>query len=364
MSCAALPADGRRVWGRFSILLAVFPAAALFEASTASARQIEEPHWHDNAPRFPNPPRAEARDEDDRDEARQPRTRRTSRGAPRRSAKPAPARQASRRPSSGRRARQAQPGKRARGRPEAQQRQANRPAQRRGTEIARADTLPAVEQRSVLAAHPLLLDPPQKRQPEIVVPGLPQSGRAAPRCRSTHASSFALAIAAFGADFRPAEPAMVEGAWPHCRPARAPQSTPEPARVKLASLGSAPLGPSPAAAPSLSGGGSIRWIASPRCLAGSLRGVLAQVAANFGPITVNSTCRSPRHNRRVGGAPKSYHLTGNAVDFRIGGNASRVLAFLSRQRGVGGLKHYGRGVFHIDTGPRRTWGARRRIARR
>jgi uncharacterized protein YcbK (DUF882 family) len=94
----------------------------------------------------------------------------------------------------------------------------------------------------------------------------------------------------------------------------------------------------------------------------SLQTVLAQVASNFGPLTVNSTCRSARHNRRVGGAPRSYHLTGNAVDFRVGGSYGQVLAFLARLRTVGGLKHYGRGVFHIDTGPRRTWGARRRYA--
>jgi uncharacterized protein YcbK (DUF882 family) len=61
----------------------------------------------------------------------------------------------------------------------------------------------------------------------------------------------------------------------------------------------------------------------------------------------------------VGGAPRSFHLTGNAVDFRVAGSYGRVLAFLSRLRSVGGLKHYGRGVFHIDTGPRRTWGTRR-----
>jgi hypothetical protein len=358
---AALPAEVRRAWGRFSILLAVFPAAALLEASTASARQIEEPHWHDNAPRFPNPPHTGDSADDERDEALQRRTRRTSRNTPRHAATPPAARRASLHPSGNRRARKAQPGHRTGARAEAR-RQASRPASRREIEVARA--VPALEQRSVLAAHPLLLDPPQEPQPQIIVAFFPEPSRAAPRCRSTHASSFTLAIAAFAADFRPGEPALVEGPWPHCRPPRAPQSTPEPARVKLASLGSPPLGPSPAEAPRLSGGSTIRWIASPRCLAGSLRGVLAQVAANFGPITVNSTCRNPRHNRRVGGAPRSYHLTGNAVDFRISGNPGRVLAFLSRQRGVGGLKHYGRGVFHIDTGPRRTWGARRRIARR
>ena len=129
----------------------------------------------------------------------------------------------------------------------------------------------------------------------------------------------------------------------------------------LASLG-ASLGrdfpiPGPSTEPSLSGGTPIRWVASADCLAAPLRAVLAEVAAKFGPVRVNSTCRSKRHNAKVGGAPRSYHLTGNAADFRIPGTAVKeVHAFLSGKRVVGGLKHYGFGVFHIDTGPRRTWG--------
>jgi len=113
--------------------------------------------------------------------------------------------------------------------------------------------------------------------------------------------------------------------------------------------------PDPADLPSLSGE-SIRWLASADCLAKPLRAVLAEVAANFGPLKVNSTCRSKKHNARVGGAKRSYHLTGSAVDFRIAGAVQPVLDFLTGKRTVGGLKHYGFGVFHIDTGPRRTWG--------
>ena len=110
----------------------------------------------------------------------------------------------------------------------------------------------------------------------------------------------------------------------------------------------------PAKLPPLSRSG-IEWRASADCLAAPLRDVLADLTANFGPFRVNSTCRSKRHNARVGGAPRSYHLTGNAVDFRISADARDVLAFLAKKRTVGGLKHYGGGVFHIDTGPRRTW---------
>jgi hypothetical protein len=67
------------------------------------------------------------------------------------------------------------------------------------------------------------------------------------------------------------------------------------------------------------------------------------VAASFGPVTVNSTCRSRERNTRVGGSKHSQHLAGT------------VLAFLASHRSVGGFKHCGGGVFHIDAGARRSW---------
>jgi hypothetical protein len=125
----------------------------------------------------------------------------------------------------------------------------------------------------------------------------------------------------------------------------------------VASLGAPPQAPAPSAGHRPSG--PINWVASPNCLAPSLKSVLAEVAALFGAVRVNSTCRSKRHNARVGGASRSYHLTGNAVDFRIAGNIRAVSEFLLGKKAVGGFKHYGFGLFHIDTGPRRTWGGRR-----
>lgn len=124
-------------------------------------------------------------------------------------------------------------------------------------------------------------------------------------------------------------------------------------RTQVAALGGVVTPTVRAPSTSLSGG-AIAWRASSGCLAGNLRTVVASVAANYGSLTVNSTCRNQRHNRRVGGARKSWHLTGNAVDFRVHrGNAGRLYAYL---RGtVGGLKHYGGGRFHIDNGPRRTF---------
>ncbi|HWV82279.1 MAG TPA: D-Ala-D-Ala carboxypeptidase family metallohydrolase [Hyphomicrobiaceae bacterium] len=100
--------------------------------------------------------------------------------------------------------------------------------------------------------------------------------------------------------------------------------------------------------------GAAFWRASPGCLNPKLRGIVGKVAKRFGPVMVNSTCRSARRNAAVGGAHRSYHIGGHAVDFSVKGNARAVHAFLRDQKSVGGLKFYG-SHFHIDTGPRRTW---------
>lgn len=95
------------------------------------------------------------------------------------------------------------------------------------------------------------------------------------------------------------------------------------------------------------------WSASAGCLAGNLRAAVYEVARRAGRVRVNSTCRSRSRNRRVGGASRSWHLTGQAVDLRVFGNIRAAAAYL-RSRG-GGYKHYGGGLFHIDNGPKRTW---------
>ena len=96
--------------------------------------------------------------------------------------------------------------------------------------------------------------------------------------------------------------------------------------------------------------GRIQWSAPKTCLHPKLRRLVHE-ARRFGDIRVNSTCRSVEHNARVGGARRSYHLTGDAVDLRIFGDWEAAAVFLSRH--VGGYKHYGDGLFHIDVGPKR-----------
>jgi Peptidase M15 len=134
-----------------------------------------------------------------------------------------------------------------------------------------------------------------------------------------------------------------------------PAAPPKDVGSMVASLGRDFVAP-PSAGPGLTGE-PIRWLAlaSIDCLAAPLRGVLSELAAAFGPMTVRWTCRDKQLNARVGGARRSYHLTGNAVDFNMTGNYRAILSFLKGNKLVGGLKHYGQGAFHIDTGPRRTW---------
>ena len=79
-----------------------------------------------------------------------------------------------------------------------------------------------------------------------------------------------------------------------------------------------------------------------------------QIRDHFGkPVTITSPYRCEVHNRRVGGATKSYHMQGKAADIVVQGVSSREVAKYAESIGILGIGLYetsGDGYFtHIDT---------------
>ena len=86
---------------------------------------------------------------------------------------------------------------------------------------------------------------------------------------------------------------------------------------------------------------------------------LEAIRAMFGgkPMIINSGYRCPTHNSNVGGATKSMHLQGQAVDFYISGvDPSSAYGFASELIGdKGGVGKYN-SFTHIDNrGYRARW---------
>lgn len=112
---------------------------------------------------------------------------------------------------------------------------------------------------------------------------------------------------------------------------------------------------SPLQLASVPNGHRIHFNAPSKCVPSQLKSVLQNVAAKYGPITVNSTVRSNAKNRRVGGKKSSWHLKCGAVDFRVHAGTKGLLSYLRNNKAVGGYKRYKSGFYHIDVGPKRTW---------
>ena len=79
-----------------------------------------------------------------------------------------------------------------------------------------------------------------------------------------------------------------------------------------------------------------------------------QIRDHFGkPVTITSSYRCEVHNRRVGGATKSYHMRGQAADVVVQGVSSREVAKYAESIGILGIGLYETsddGYFtHIDT---------------
>lgn len=88
-----------------------------------------------------------------------------------------------------------------------------------------------------------------------------------------------------------------------------------------------------------------------------IAGVMQVLRQRFGkPLIINSWYRDPATNRAVGGASRSQHMAGNAVDFSIPGMAPRdVYRALDSWWGNRGGLAYGNGFTHIDLGGARRW---------
>ena len=86
--------------------------------------------------------------------------------------------------------------------------------------------------------------------------------------------------------------------------------------------------------------------------------LLHHVESHFGHrVHITSGCRSKKHNRRVGGARKSLHLSCKAADVRVASiSITRLKRFLRTLPGHGGIGTYcNKSIVHIDVGPRRSW---------
>jgi len=77
------------------------------------------------------------------------------------------------------------------------------------------------------------------------------------------------------------------------------------------------------------------------------------------PLILRSAYRSPEHNRRVGGAPRSKHMDGTAFDVAMSNHDPAAFEAAARAVGFLGFGFYPRsGFIHIDLGPARQWGER------
>lgn len=91
--------------------------------------------------------------------------------------------------------------------------------------------------------------------------------------------------------------------------------------------------------------------ASRACLQAPARALLDRIEAQFGPVSVISTCRP---GAVIAGSGKpSKHRYGLAVDFDAGGRKQAIVSWLRANHHSGGTMTYARmSHIHVDIGPR------------
>lgn len=83
--------------------------------------------------------------------------------------------------------------------------------------------------------------------------------------------------------------------------------------------------------------------------------IVQAVRDHFGrPVTINSGCRCPEHNRREGGADKSQHLIGRAADIVVAGVSPADVADYCETMNPGGIGRYA-GFTHVDSRSGEQW---------
>ena len=101
------------------------------------------------------------------------------------------------------------------------------------------------------------------------------------------------------------------------------------------------------------------------CPPDGLVDLLIEIREHFDrPLRINSGYRCPKHNKAIGGAPKSRHVVGDAVDFTIDGVKTKevydwvIETYGSRPLGIAKKlsKDPYKGFVHLDTrGTKARW---------
>lgn len=86
-----------------------------------------------------------------------------------------------------------------------------------------------------------------------------------------------------------------------------------------------------------------------------VRSKLQDIRDHFGvPVTVNSGYRTESYNKKVGGAKKSFHMTGQAFDIVVKGHTPAEVARYAQSLDVKGIIQYN-GFVHVDSREVKYW---------